>query len=174
MDTTSQRPKVCVERVTNSSTGDITHCNVLVGSQVFKAEFTESSTSLCDRIYEETGVSLTVSESMAVTHASRAQMEREASRLEMVLNSQPFGAVADIGISMLFWLTTSNQLIWVESIDLNQSSPNDVHQRHIEDVGEIDTEELNEVSVSIRKWLKSPIFLNGDQDWLKACEIQLV
>jgi len=71
------RPAVIVQKVLNPR-GDISHCRIQIGPATLIAPFSESFDSLEARVKKVTGIELTVAEVMAVTAASREQMEREA------------------------------------------------------------------------------------------------
>ena len=165
-----KRPQVTVEKVVSAKTGDITHCLVKVGARSIIAPLTESSDALCERVADETDVNLTVSELKMVTIASRVQMGVEADRLQAVLETMPAHTVADVGEDMLFWLDTEGSLVWVEGISLNGESPSDVLTADISEVGDIDTEELNNVSMMIRAWVANPDPLQADPEWILAVE----
>jgi hypothetical protein len=156
---------VNVERVINEA-GDITHCLVTVGPAVFEALFTQSSSSLEDMVKDATEVTLSVEQLMAVTYASRSQMEREAERLKEVLKAMPFGTVAMVEAGLNFWLDTQSELKWVEWVNLGSDAPHTVFPGSIQCIGEIDTEELYAVAEHIRVWLRSPETEAVDAEWL--------
>jgi len=70
----STRPTVIVQKVLNSR-GDISHCRIQIGPATLIAPFSEGFEPLEARVKKVTGIELTVAEVMAVTAASREQME---------------------------------------------------------------------------------------------------
>lgn len=170
-DMTAQRPVVIVKRVINPDNDDITHCQIFVGDKVFDAPFTESSNKLCERIYDATEIELTVQEVMQVTNSCRAQMVREGKRLESALASLPEGAVAILP-TIKCWLAAFGEMLWAEDVTVNKGSSDDHFPGHIEDIGEIDTDELYQVSEEIRGWLNAPApnYEVANLEWLRSLE----
>ncbi|ENA27487.1 hypothetical protein HMPREF1487_09143 [Pseudomonas sp. HPB0071] len=115
----STRPTVIVEKVLNSRV-DISHRRIQIGPATLIAPFSESFDSLEARVKKVTGIELTVAEVMAVTAASREQMEREASRLKEVLLTLPSGTVANVEDGLFFWINSSGELVWADYLRLTK------------------------------------------------------
>ncbi|HEJ2342305.1 TPA: hypothetical protein ACKQHR_001652 [Pseudomonas aeruginosa] len=164
----SPRPTVSVEQVINQS-GDITHCVVKVGDQVFEAPFNIGHTDLGEIIEDATGVVLNVKEHMIVTNSSRKQTEREGGRLKEVLLTMAEGTVALVEGELYFWLNSDKELVWVECMRVD-GNPNDMFPGFIEEFGEIDTDELYQNAEHIRQWLHEPKTQVMDLEWLRAVE----
>lgn len=156
------RPTVTVTPIANA-TGDLTHCEIKIGESIIKALFTEPYTELIARAHDATGVFLTVSEVMAVTSASRHQMEREAERLKASLLALPAGTVAIVDGGMFFWLDDEQELVWEQWITLGEGV---LTPAYISCIGDIDPEEIGEVAESVRKWLREPRTEQADLQWL--------
>ncbi|MBF8643088.1 hypothetical protein [Pseudomonas luteola] len=166
----SRRPAVIVEKVLNSR-GDISHCRIEISPASLIAPFSESFDPLEARVEKVTGIELTVTEVMAVTAASREQMEREASRLKEVLLTLPSGTVANVEDDLFFWINSRGELVWADCIP-GQDDPAQVYPGLITCIGEIDTHELYAIAQSIRMWLAIPAFIHVDPNWLIRTEIE--
>lgn len=162
------RPTVSVEQVVNAD-GDITHCLVKVGDQVLEAPFNIGHSRLEEIIENATGVVLNVGEHMAVTNASRKQMEREGERVKQVLLTMPAGTIGVVDGGLFFWLDSKQELVWAEHITIG-GNPGDINPGYIGEFGEIDTDELFQVAEDIRKWLREPKTQVAELDWLRAVE----
>lgn len=163
---TSIRPKVRVEKVFCDRGVDIIHCLVHVGGRSYKAPFDEVSSTLRDRIFLGSGVELTVSEMMTVTNAAREQLENEASYLRDYLMTQPAGTIAVLVNDLALWLAAGKEIVWAQDVTFGQTRPDEVFPTPIEDIGQIDTEELYELSQNIRNWLKAPTPLFEYAEWV--------
>lgn len=155
-------PTVTVTPISNDA-NDLTHCEIRIGEKVITALFTEPHTELAARVQEIAEVELTVDEIMTVTQASRHQMEREGERLKTTLLAMPACTVACVDGAMYFWLDTEKRLAWEQGITIGEG---ELNPGDISDIGEIDTEELWELAVSIRKWLREPVTVQADLQWL--------
>jgi hypothetical protein len=164
----STRPAVIVEKILDSK-GDISHCRIQVGPAFLVAPFSEGFEPLEARVKKVTGIELTAAEVMAVTTASREQLEREASRLKEVLLTLPSGTVANVEDGLFFWINTRGELVWADCIP-GQDDPAQVYPGLITCIGEIDTHELYAIAQSIRMWLAIPAFVYVDADWLLRTE----
>lgn len=162
------RPTVTVEPVV-TETGDVSHCQITVGTATFDALFTQSSCDLREVILDATDVDLSVDEVMTVTRASRGQMEREAGRLKVILQGMPAGTIALVKEGLFFWVGAKGELLWTEWMVVGDA-PEDIYPREIEDIGEIDTEEMHAVAENIRAWLQEPSTTAVDQEWLRSVE----
>ncbi|RRW39784.1 hypothetical protein EGJ52_23470 [Pseudomonas luteola] len=163
------RPAVIVQKVLNSR-GDISHCRIQIGPATLIAPFSESFEALEARVKKATGIELTVAEVMAVTAASREQMEREALRLKEALLPLPPGTVANVEDGLFFWINTRGELVWADCIP-GQDNPAQVYPGLITCIDEIDTHELYAIAQSIRMWLAIPAFIHVDAGWLIRTEI---
>ncbi|WP_434136964.1 hypothetical protein JQR88_24530 (plasmid) [Pseudomonas luteola] len=150
----SKRPAVIVEKVLNSR-GDISHCRIQIGLATLIAPFSEGFEPLEERVKKVTGIELTVAEVMAVTAASREQMEREALRLKEALLPLPPGTVANVEDDLFFWINSRGELVWADCIP-GQDDPTQVYPGLITCIGEIDTLELYAI----------PTFIHVDAGWL--------
>ncbi|TWI48998.1 hypothetical protein IQ22_04132 [Pseudomonas duriflava] len=164
----SERPTVIVQKILNP-TGEISHCRIQIGSATLPAPFSEGFEPLEARVKKVTGIELTAAEVMAVTAASREQMEREASRLKEVLLPLPSGTVANVEDGLFFWINSRGELVWADCIP-GQDDPSQVYPGLITCIGEIDTHELYAISQSIRMWLAIPAFIHVDADWVLRTE----
>ncbi|KSQ21728.1 hypothetical protein APB26_32625 [Pseudomonas aeruginosa] len=166
--TFSNRPSVSLEQIHND-TGDITHCLITVGNQTIEAPFNIGHMKLEELVEEATGVVLNTPEHMFVTRSSRAQMEREGGRLADVLRTLPAGTVARVQDDLYFWIGAKGYLLWVEYLPIG-AAPEEINPGQINEFGEIDTDDLYEVAVSIREWLSSPKQMVVDLEWLRSVE----
>lgn len=161
---TTQRPTVAVTPIENAN-GDLTHCVITINGISYDAPFTEGHVSLRNRIEEASGVELTTPEIMAVTNASRAQVERESVRLMQYLQAAPSGTVAETEKNLFWWLDRKGELVWAEQVTIG-GSIDGVYSGPVTEFGEIDTEELYAVAEGIRNWLKDPKPITADTEWL--------
>lgn len=159
---TTTRPQVSVTSIADEH-GNLTHCVIKVGEREFKAPFNEAHTALEARIQEKAGVELTCEEVMAVTNASRQQMEREYARIKPILEQHPAGTVAVARGGMFFWLDAKGELVWDQWITINKD---ELNPGTADCIGEIDTDELYELARDIRKWCAKPKFKQAKVSWL--------
>ncbi|WP_326430307.1 hypothetical protein VQ574_21530 (plasmid) [Stutzerimonas frequens] len=160
------RPAVKIESVLNED-GDITHCTIAIGEVTLDAPFTEASAELSERVMDATDVELNVTEVMAVTRASRAQLARELKRVEDVLREMPAGTLAKLpGQELTCWVDQeAGELRWVQ-YETFDKKPSGLSPSTIDCFGEIDTEELWEVADACRRWLKDRLCVTVDPAWL--------
>lgn len=158
---------VSVKTVDNER-GDLTHCEITIGKKVILATFSDSSSELRERVLDECGVELSTAEVMAVTNASRQQMETEAGRLKAALMKMPAGTVAEVRGGLSFWLDVKGELAWNQWLTIGKDAPD---PQPIGEVGAIDTEELWDMAESIREWLVAPVAVMADLQWLHQASV---
>lgn len=163
---TPPRPPVSITPVI-TPLNDISHCIITIQGVTYIARLNESSTALRDRVLEASGVLMSDSEMLIVKNSSFHQLKREVARLEDFLQSLPTGAVAKTRESMCWWIHHDNQMVWVK--DMVLAAPvHTLKTRRIEDLNHMDTDEMYAIAQAIRGWLKSPLPIMVDIDWLFA------
>lgn len=160
----SPRPPVSITPVI-TPLNDISHCIIVIQGVSYIARLNESSTALRNRVFEASGVLMSDSEILIVRNSSFRQIKREVARLEEFLQSLPTGVVAKTRESMCWWIHHDNQMVWVK--DMVLAAPvRSLKLRRIEDLNYMDTDELHVIAGAIRSWLKSPLPIMVDIDWL--------